>query len=253
MYYIYTLIFIIGLAFGSFASVVIHRLHTEEKGIVFGRSKCPKCNVKLKAIDLIPIISIFSSKFECRYCNKPISIIYLLQEIVMGGMFLLTAFLVGISNIPVLIFYLLITFVFVVLSFYDFLYKEVADSIVLPAIIISFVFMGCMNIHSFTSLAMAVGIPVAFFGILFFGSKGRWLGGGDIRIGALMGALLGWPGILIGLFLGYVLGAIYSLFGLVTKKLNRKSQIPFAPFLLAAAYITMFWGKEILGWYMNMI
>ena len=119
MFYIYILIFIIGLAFGSFASVIIHRLHTEEKGILFGRSKCPKCGVKLKIIDLIPIISIFSSKFECRYCNKPISIIYLIQELVMGGMFLLTTYLVGISSIPILIFYLFITFIFVVLSIYE--------------------------------------------------------------------------------------------------------------------------------------
>ncbi len=250
MFYIYILIFIIGLSFGSFASVIIHRLHTEEKGIFFSRSKCPKCSAKLKVIDLIPIISIFSSKFECRYCNKPISIIYLIQELVMGFLFLLTTYLVGVSSIPILIFYLFITFIFVVLSIYDFMYKEVADRIVLPAFVIAFLFMGFAGIHTFASLAMAVGIPVVFFGLLFFGSKGKWLGGGDIRIGALMGALLGWPGILIGLFLGYLLGAIFSLIGLISKKLTRKSQIPFAPFLLIGTYIAMFWGKEVISWYL---
>jgi prepilin signal peptidase PulO-like enzyme (type II secretory pathway) len=188
---------------------------------------------------------------KCRYCKKPISAFYPLLELVMGGTFVLTAVLIGAYKIPLLIFYLFITFVFVVLTFYDFLYKEIPDEIVLPTFVISFLFIGLTHTYTFSNLLIGVAIPVVFFGILFFGSGGKWLGGGDIRIGALMGALLGWPGILIGLFLGYLLGAVYSLIGLMTKKLTRKSQIPFAPFLLAGTYVAMFWGKNILDWYLS--
>ncbi|MBN1258843.1 prepilin peptidase, partial [Candidatus Peregrinibacteria bacterium] len=104
-----------------------------------------------------------------------------------------------------------------------------------------------------TNLITGIAIPVFFFGFLFAISKGNWLGGGDIRIGALMGAILGWPNVLIGLFLGYIFGAVFSLTGLLTKQLHRKSQIPFAPFLLLGTYITMFWGQEILAWYLATI
>jgi len=250
---LYILIFIIGLIFGSFAGLIIHRLHKKQKGIWFGRSKCPKCKHELGMIDLIPLVSYLISGFKCRYCKKRISAFYPLIELVMGGMFVLTAFLVGIYAINLLAFYLLVTFVFVALTIYDFLYKEIPDEIVLPAFFVSFLFLGINGVHSFTSLVVGVSLPVVFFSILFFGSKGKWLGGGDIRIGALMGVLLGWPNILIGLFLGYLLGAMFSLTGLMTKKLTRKSQIPFAPFLLIGTYIAMFWGKEIVSWYLNII
>ncbi|MBU0727606.1 prepilin peptidase, partial [Patescibacteria group bacterium] len=118
---------------------------------------------------------------------------------------------------------------------------------------ISFVFLAVSGVFTITNLLLAVGVPVLFFGALFFISKGQWLGGGDIRIGALMGALLGWPIVLISLFIGYFIGAIFSLFGLVFGKISRKSQIPFAPFLLIGTYVAMFWGREILEVYLNLL
>ena len=245
MFLIYTSVFLIGLAFGSFASVVIHRLHTKEPGILTGRSKCPKCENKLKAIDLIPLISYVINKFKCRYCKHQISLLYPILELVMGVMFFLTVALVGLESIPDLIFYLYITFVFVVLTFYDILFKEVPDEVSLPAFVISFIYLAVTKAFGITDLLIGITIPILFFGTLFFASKGRWLGGGDIRIGALMGALLAWPNILIGLFLGYFLGAIFSLFGLATGTLGRKSQIPFAPFLLIGTYVAMFWAGKL--------
>lgn len=237
--------------FGSLASVIIHRLHTQEKGILFGRSKCPKCAHKLATIDLIPLVSYISTKFKCRYCKEPIALIYPFLELFMGIGFFVTAVLTGISNIPLLIFNLFIAFIFIVLSFYDILFREVPDEVVIPAFVIVILFNSLSSVFLFVDIIVGVTIPVIFFGALFFLSRGKWLGGGDVRIGALMGALLAWPNILIGLFLGYVFGAIFSVFGLITKKLSRKSQIPFAPFLLLGTYIAMFWGQEILNWYLS--
>ena len=248
---IYILIFIIGLVLGSFASVLIHRLKKREKGIFFGRSKCPKCKHVLGAKDMVPLFSFLISGGKCAYCKKPISSFYFILELVMSSSFVLTTYLIGIASIPNLIFYLFITFIFVVLTFYDFLFKEVPDEVVLPAAVISFLYLWLTGIYPVTNLLIGMAIPVAFFGLLFFGSGGKWLGGGDIRIGALMGAVLGWPFILIGLFLGYLLGAIFSFIGLMTKKLSRRSQIPFAPFLLIGTYIAIFWGQMILDWYLG--
>ncbi len=245
------LIFVVGLVFGSFSSVVIYRLHSGEKGILFGRSKCPKCNNFLKPRDLIPVLSFIINKFKCRFCKTPISLRYPLLELLMGGSFLLTTYFVGIDDLKKLVFYLFITCVFVLLSVYDGLYKEVPDEISLPTILISFFAVWILGIHSIENILTGLLVPVLFFGSLFIFSRGRWLGGGDVRIGAMMGILLGWPYVLIGLFIGYVFGSIFSLGGIVIGKLSRKSQIPFAPFLFIGTYIAMFYGNSILTWYMK--
>ena len=249
----YTIIFLLGLGFGSFASVVTHRLHTKEGGIWWGRSKCPKCRHVLNAIDLIPLFGFLINKFKCRYCKKRISLHYPMLELVMGSCFLLTAILTGFSNPLLLAYYLLITFIFVLLSFYDIFFQEIPDEISIPTIILVGLVGFFGHLHTPESLLIGFLIPVLFFATLFLGSGGRWLGGGDVRIGAIMGFVLGWPLVIIGLFLAYLFGAIYSVFGLITEKLTRKSPIPFGPFLLSGTYITLFWGKDILNWYLELI
>ncbi len=244
---------LIGLGFGSFASVIIHRIHSEEGGILFGRSKCPKCKKTLGAIDLIPIAGYMINKFKCRFCKDSISIRYPILEIVMGLGFLSTSLLVGFNNYWLLAYYLLITFIFVLLSFYDIFFQEIPDRISLPTIILTGLVGFIAHLHSPKHLVIGFIIPVVFFGALFLGSRGRWLGGGDVRIGAIMGFILGWPNIIIGLFLAYLFGSIYSIIGLLSGKLTRKTPIPFGPFLFIGTYIALFWGKNIVGWYLGMI
>ncbi len=245
--------FLTGLAFGSFSSVVIHRLHTKESGILFGRSKCPNCKNLLGAIDLIPVLGFLINKFKCRFCKVPISVKYPILEIVMGSAFLLTAIMVGLTQPFLLAYYLIVVFVFVLLSFYDIYFQEIPDEISVPTIILTGLVGIFAHLHSPTNLLIGFMVPVLFFGTLFFGSRGRWLGGGDIRIGAIMGFVLGWPNIIIGLFMGYLIGSVFSVFGLLSSKLNRKSPIPFGPFLFLGTYIAMFWGKDIISWYLGML
>ncbi len=251
MFIIYSTIFLIGLGFGSFASVIIHRLHRQEAGIFLGRSKCPNCLTQLKIRDLIPVISYLLHRSKCNYCHQKISKSYFFLESVMGGLFLLTSYLIGFSQPWLLAFYLLITFIFVLLSFYDILFQEVPDQISLPTIVIVGLVSYFGQLHSFESLLIGFMVPVLFFGGLFFGSQGRWLGGGDIRIGAIMGLLVGWPNILVGLFLSYLLGSTYGVIGILSGKLKRKSLVPFGPFLFGGTYIALFWGKELMNWYLN--
>lgn len=247
----YLLVGLIGLALGSFASVVIHRLHTGEEGIFWGRSKCPQCEKTLSVRDLIPLISFAVNRFRCRTCKKPIAWRYPALESVMAGSLILTAALTGTENKPLLVFYLFMTFVFVLLGFYDGLFREIPDSVSLPAIAIAILASLKTTEMMPKELLIGLAVPVAFFGLLFAVSRGNWLGGGDIRIGALMGALLGWPLIVVGMFLGYLLGAVFSVMGLISGKLSRKSHIPFAPFLLTGTYIALFWGEKIINWYLS--
>lgn len=251
IFYIFSLV--VGLAFGSFASVIIHRLHTKQKGILTGRSQCPKCANKLMSRDLIPVLSFVLNKFKCRFCKEPIAYRYPVLEITMGLSFMLTTHLVGLENPYWLAYYLLLTFIFVLISFYDIFFQEIPDEISLPTILLTGIVSYFGMLHTGKSLFIAFAIPVLFFGILFLGSRGRWLGGGDVRLGAIMGFALGWPNILTGLFLAYLMGSIYSLIGLATKQLSRRSPIPFGPFLLSGTYITIFWGEPLLNWYLNLI
>lgn len=250
---VYALIFIFGLFFGSFASVIIHRLHKGEKGIFWGRSHCPKCRHTLGFFDLFPLLSYCFGKGKCRYCQAPVSFFYPLVELFMGGLFLLTAFLVGLDSVPHLVFYLFMSFIFVVLTLYDLLFQEVPDEISLPSLIIASVFMLWKGPYFADNLLLGALIPVVFFGALFTISKGRWIGGGDIRVGALMGILMAYPYVLVGLFLGYLSGSIFSLIGLITRKITRKSHIPFVPFLLFGTYVTLFWGEPLLEWYLKLL
>lgn len=171
----------------------------------------------------------------------------------MGSSFVTTALLTGLYKPFLLSYYLFITFIFVLLSFYDIFFQEIPDEISLPTILAAGIGGFALQLHSPISLLIGFAVPVAFFGLLFLGSAGRWLGGGDVRIGAIMGFLLGWPNILIGLFLAYVFGSIYSTIGLLSGKLTRKTPIPFGPFLFLGSYITLFWGDKILKWYMGLM
>ena len=249
----YLIIFFIGLGFGSFASVIIHRLHTREKGIFWGRSKCLHCAHKLNTVDLIPLLGFLINQFRCRYCKEPIPYRYPLLEITMGIGFLATTILAGFDNLLLLAYYLLLVFIFVVLSFYDIFFQEIPDIISLSTILLTGLFGFLGHLHTPSSLLIGFVVPVFFFSTLFLVSGGRWLGGGDIRLGAIMGFVLGWPIVVVGLFWGYLLGSIYSTIGLMTKKLSRKSPIPFGPFLLSGTYIAMFWGRDMLNWYLGLL
>ncbi|MCK5600244.1 prepilin peptidase [Candidatus Pacearchaeota archaeon] len=253
MIFPYVIALLIGLGFGSFASVVIHRLHSKEGGIFWGRSKCPRCQHTLNAIDLIPVFGFIINKFKCRYCSKRISYRYPVLELTMGSAFAITTFMIGLGNPLLLAYFLLLTFVFVTISFYDIFFQEIPDELSIPTILLSGIVGYFAHLHSLSSLGIGFTIPVLFFGILFFGSQGRWLGGGDLRVGAIMGFVLGWPNILVGMFLGYLLGSIYSAFGLISGKLSRKSPIPFGPFLFGGTYIAIFWGNHIVNWYLGLM
>lgn len=159
----YILTFIIGLGFGSFASVIIHRLHTRERGIMFGRSKCPRCAKTLATRDLIPLVSFVINKFKCRFCKEPISFRYPILEIVMGSSFLLTSLLIGFKNPYLLAYYLLITFIFVLLSFYDIFFQEIPDQISIPTIILTGLVGYFGQLHATPSLLIGFAIPVLFF------------------------------------------------------------------------------------------
>jgi prepilin signal peptidase PulO-like enzyme (type II secretory pathway) len=280
-YFFYILVFLFGLAIGSFLNVVIWRAKNGES--LLGRSLCPRCKKQIVWYDNIPLLSFILLRGRCRNCRKTISIQYPLIELVTALLFLVAFYhnfqlsiinfqssinyQFSIANIlPLLRDWFLIA-AMVVIFVIDLRWYLILDIISLPAAAIIFVLnllagdptynlcrlenLWSCNPLSWSGLLISAIIGGSFFLIQFLVSRGRWVGGGDIRLGLLMGLALGWPQILIALMLAYFSGSIVGLALMAAGKKQWGSSLPFGVFLAPATIATLFWGKEILHWYLN--
>lgn len=268
--------FIIGTLFGSFLSVLIHRTLNGQKGIVFGKSRCPKCKHNLKGIDLIPILNWLIKKGKCSYCKKEISPIYPSLELTTGLLFV-TNFIMLATNSQFEFFHnfnSLITFgdgvmFWIKLAFLDVItlnllaifFSDMQKKAIPNLFLYSFLALSGMAFllssspfpGSITDRLIGLAIGLIFFGGQYLVSKGKWLGSGDIYVGAGLGLLLGWPKLLVTIFLAYTLGSIIIIIILSFKKLKFKQTIPFAPFLVLGGMIALYQGNQIIGWYLQHI
>lgn len=251
----YIFIFLFGLSVGSFLNCVIWRLEKEES--LMGRSYCPNCKHKLIWLDLIPVSSYFYLKGKCRYCNKKISIQYPLVEIITGLIFLLIFRFYPAYNLQefiALCFMLYVSCSMIVIFVYDLRHYMIPDKVLLPAIAITFIYQLVINSkpHILNYLLSAL-ITAGFFLAIYLMSKGEWMGFGDVKLAILLGLVLGFPNILLGIFLGFLFGAIIGGGLIFLNKKELKSQMPFAPFLIAGTGVAMFFGDNIINWYTLLI
>jgi leader peptidase (prepilin peptidase)/N-methyltransferase len=252
------LFFVFGTIIGSFLNSVIFRTQKGES-FLKGRSYCPKCKHTLSFFDLIPIFSFIFLKGRCRYCQERISWQYPLVEIATGMIFLFTFYNFQNSlNTFYNLFYfilVLVIFCFLILIFvYDLKTSLIPDKFLLTIIFLSLVlnFKKIFLNFSFKNTIL-IFLPALFLFLLYFFSKEKWLGFGDVEIALFMGAFLGWPDVILGLFLASFLGSIVGIFLIFLGEKTLKSQIPFGPFLVLGTFLTFFFGKNILNWYLNKI
>jgi len=268
----YFLIFVLGLIVGSFLNCVIFRLK-EKKSFIKERSRCPYCGYPLAWYDLIPVLSFIILRRRCRYCQKPISWQYPIVEMSTGLIFLLifnfqflTSNQFSISNFQFLnfIYYLLIACFLIVIFVYDLRYFVIPNKVLYPAIAVSLMYrlsvpiiknqLLIVNHHlSIINYLFAALGAAGFFLAVYLLSKGKWLGFGDIKLAILLGLILGWPKILLGLFLSFLVGAIIGIGLIIFAKKKLKSEVPFAPFLIIGTFIALFWGEQIISWYLSLI
>ncbi len=239
-------VFIFGVCIGSFLNCFIYRL--EEGKTLKGRSFCPSCKHELSWLDLFPIFSFLFLRGKCRYCNKKISIQYPLVEIATGVLFVLvSSFFSPIST--VFLFY--ITAVLVIIFVYDLKHFIIPDKVLLPAIIITFIYQLVFNFKLVPNLIIASLIASGFFLLIFLISRGKWMGFGDVKLAVIMGLVLGLPNVLTALFLAFFFGAIIGVILMVFERKSLKSEIPFGPFLIMGTFIAMLFGSQIIQWYLN--
>ena len=254
----YSVIFLFGLIVGSFLNCVIYRLE-ERKSFLNGRSYCPHCKHKLIWQDLIPIFSFLISRGKCRYCGKKISLQYPLVEFSTGILFVLILSH-SIYNLPFAIYNLIIVCFLIIIFVYDLKHFIIPDKVIYPAILVSCIwyFVSGIFFHLYTkydilnTIYSAVGAAI-FFLLIVLISNEKWMGFGDVKLAFLMGLFLGWPNILVALFLAFFIGAIIGIGLIATGKKTLKSEVPFGPFLVAGTFISLFWGQNIINWYLNLI
>lgn len=251
------LAFIFGTAIGSFLNVLIWRLPQEKS--VGGRSFCPSCKHKLAWHDLIPVLSFMVARGRCRYCSKPISLRYPLIEVVTGFLFTLSLFLFPVTDLVSAVWVVraaIIVAICVVVFVIDLEHYLILDRVVYPGMAIilaltiaydlsaglplSFFFVS----HTFNSLLGAVAAFIPFW-FLWFVSKGKWMGFGDVKFVAFMGLALGWQSMLVALFAAFTLGAIVGLALMATGKKQFSSKIPFGTFLAFATVTSLFFGNQL--------
>lgn len=253
--FLYSIIFLFGLAVGSFLNSIIHRLHTGE-GFLISRSHCPHCKHILKWKDLIPLISFLLLKGKCRYCKKPVSLQYPLVELGTGILFVLIFaqnITLGLDSFTTLqlFYYLLITCFLIVIFIYDLKHFLIPDKIIYPAIIVTFlynIFYSYSTLHTSYFILNTLGaafLSSAFFLSIVLISREKWMGLGDVKLSFFLGLFLGFPKVLIALFLAFFLGALVGLILILTGKKTLKSKVPFAPFLITGTFLTLFLEEVI--------
>lgn len=247
-------VFLSGAIIGSFISAAEYRLFRgiglwKEKGGL-ARSRCSQCQAVLMPLDLVPIVSFLLLRGQCRSCHKPVSWQYPALEIVAGVIALISYLQFGFTMEGVMIacFGWSLLFFFV----YDLKYQLVPDRVILPVIVVMLLCSLWQGIPM-TSLFFGALIAGGFFAAQYVLSRGRWIGGGDIRLGVLLGVMLGWQFTIVALFLAYLFGAVVALLLLAQQKANRHTKIPFGTFLTVAGFISLLYGQQIINWYLALL
>lgn len=275
-------IFIFGTLIGSFINVVALRYNTGQS-IVSGGSKCFNCNTPLKWFELFPIISFLYLRGKCRTCQSSISKQYPIVEFLTGIVFVLVALrqyrlwplYSGFSDglMYSLLFFLFYSFVFSLLlaiGLYDIKHKIIPDGFVYTFIVLSLgklaLFFYCNNFILSTKDLFDLSAPFVlfvFFASMWLFSKGTWMGFGDAKLVFGIGALLGFVSGISAVILGFWLGTLWVIVMFLIQKLQKntgqslsfRSEIPFAPFLIAGAIIIFFTRFDLLniGDFLNLV
>ena len=246
-------VFLFGLIVGSFINVCIYRLPRGES-IVFPHSRCPACKAAVRPSDNIPLIGFLRLRGRCRACRSPISLRYPLVEFTHGAGFLYLFHRFGAS--PQTAAYFAFFSALVAVTFIDLSHQIVPDAITLPGMLLGVAAASTIlppgPISSIAGLLLGGGLfyLVAVLSLALLKKEG--MGGGDIKLIAMIGAFLGWKGMLLTIFLAALSGSLIGIALILIKGKSRADLIPFGPFLALGAVSSLLWEGEILKWYLSL-
>lgn len=240
---LYIIIFLFGIVIGSFLNVCIYRIPLKED-IVKERSHCMSCGYKLEWYDLVPLFSYLFLRGRCRKCKAKLSAQYPIIEAANGILYVLIVIVNGV-NVESLL-YCLLASALLTLSVIDFRTYEIPIGIN-----IFILALGLIRVITDYSdwLAYLIGFLAVsvFLAVIYYVTKGRGIGGGDVKLMAVCGLVLGWKLIILAFFLGCILGAVIHV---MRMKISGEDHVlAMGPYLSAGVFIAMLWGNQILEWY----
>jgi leader peptidase (prepilin peptidase)/N-methyltransferase len=247
-------VFIFGLCIGSFLNVCIYRL-PESKSIVQPRSMCPHCGALIRFYDNIPILSYIALKGKCRHCSASIAFRYPVVELI-SGVFALGVYLKYGIRLETPIYYAFIA-TLLVITFIDIDHQIIPDVITLPGIPIFFAASFALKQISFVESILGI---LAGGGSLFLVAwlyhlltKKEGMGGGDIKLLAMIGAVIGWKGVLFTIFVASAVGTLAGMLIMLKTRKTMKLAVPFGPFLAIGGITYILFGPQLINWYFNLL
>ena len=253
-YLIEIFIFVMGLCIGSFLNVCIYRLPLS-KSIIHPGSMCSNCGTPIAYYDNIPVLSYLWLKGRCRQCRTKIPLRYPMVELLAGLLALGTYLRFG-QPIESLVYFLFFA-VLVVVTFIDLDHRIIPDIITLPGIPICFA--ASFALSEITYKESLLGIVIGG-GSLFLVAwtysiitKKEGMGGGDIKLLAMMGAIVGWKGVLFTIFVASLAGTLAGLAVMLQTRKDMKLAVPFGPFLSIGCIAYIFFGTPLIAWYFDLL
>lgn len=248
---LYTFIFLIGSCIGSFLNVCIYRIPAQ-KSIIHPGSACPFCQTPVRFYDNIPILSYLIIRGRCRHCHEPIAVRYPIIEF-LGGLFALCIVLKFDLSFSALAYFLFVA-ALMVITFIDIDHQIIPNEITFPGIPIGFALS--FFIPSLSPIESLLGILIGGGGlwtiatIYLLLARREGMGFGDVKLLAMMGAFIGWKGVLVTIFAASAIGTVVGLLAMLKSRKDMKMAIPFGPFLSIGAIIYLFFGNAIINWYL---
>lgn len=244
----------LGALIGSFLNVCIFRLPRGES-IVWPGSHCPLCTHSIEFYDNIPLLSYLWLGGRCRACRAPISIRYPLVEAANALGYLAIVWSFGLSGTA--IFYAMLFSALIVVTGTDLTHKMIPNVITVPGVVIGLLGAATVLPVGFINavLGMAIGGGIlwllAWLSPYLFGKEG--MGGGDIKLLAMIGAFLGWKPALLTIMIGSFTGSVVGISLIALRMIKRDDHIPFGPFLVLGALLSMFFAQPLLDWYQALL
>lgn len=250
---IFILIFFLGASLGSFYHVVGYRMPIGENW-VSDRSRCPGCSHELRFYELMPVFSYVLQGGKCRSCGMKIKSIYLLSEVFSGLLFIFPVWLYGFEGFTTGEVYVAWTFLsmLIIITVSDLYYQLILDKVLL--FFGAMLFLLYVIYPQYDLVSGLIGAGVGFFTLYAVGLMGQFLfkkealGGGDIKLYAVIGFVLGISSTFLSLFLAAVIALIYSLIFMKDKT----KPLGFGPFIAIASYFCLFYGSSLLNWYFHL-
>jgi leader peptidase (prepilin peptidase)/N-methyltransferase len=240
-------LFLLGLCVGSFLNVVIARV-PEGRSIVGPGSACPRCSTPIAWYDNVPLLSFALLRARCRKCGEPISWRYPVVELVTGLLFVLALVERGltIDLIPAL----LLVAGLVAITGIDLDHQLIPDVISIPGIVVGLAVSTLTGRPGWLDSLVGVVIGGGIFLLIIVASRGG-MGGGDMKLGAMLGAFLGWKLVLVAILIAILAGGVFAIVVLLLRRKGRKDAVPFGPFLALGGVVSLFWGESLLAWYLG--